>query len=215
MKLYHSPFSSNARKVRLAASMLGIPLELVGVDLGKGEQRTPGFLAINPMGRVPVLVDGDYVLPESAAIMIYLAETKPGNTLYPADPQQRAEVNRWLFWGANHWGPTFAALTFEKWLKKMLRLGEPDPAQVKRQEDTLRGLASVLDTHLASRAWVCGSTITLADLALAASLGAADRIQFPLMEFVAVEAWFEKVRALEAWKSTEAPALPTPPAGGR
>ncbi|HEX7438615.1 MAG TPA: glutathione S-transferase N-terminal domain-containing protein, partial [Caldimonas sp.] len=96
MKLYSSPISSNARKVRLAASMLGIPLELVNIDLGKGAQRTPEFLAINPMGRVPVLEDGDFVLTESAAIMAYLADAKPDSPLYPRDPKQRADVNRWL-----------------------------------------------------------------------------------------------------------------------
>jgi glutathione S-transferase len=209
MKLYYSPISSNARKVRLAASMLGLPIELVNIDLGKGAQRTPEFLAINPMGRVPVLEDGDFILTESAAIMAYLADTKPDSPLYPRDLKQRADVNRWLFWGANHWGPTFAALAFEKWIKKFMQLGEPDLVQVKRQEDALRGLATVLDAHLASREWVCGAAITIADLAIAASLGAADRVQFRMGDFVAMEAWFEKVQALEAWKSTEPPSLPT------
>ncbi|HEX7435145.1 MAG TPA: glutathione S-transferase family protein [Caldimonas sp.] len=209
MKLYSSPISSNARKVRLAASMLGIPLELVNIDLGKGAQRTPEFLAINPMGRVPVLEDGDFVLTESAAIMAYLADAKPDSPLYPRDLKQRANVNRWLFWGASHWGPAFAALAFEKWIKKFMQLGEPDLVQVKRQEDALRGLATVLDAHLASREWVCGPTITIADLAIAASLGAAERVQFRVADFVAMEVWFEKVKALEAWKSTEPPSLPT------
>jgi glutathione S-transferase len=66
MKLYSSPFSSNARKVRLAAALLGISLELMDVNLGQGAQRKPEFLALNPMGRVPVLEDGAFVLAESA-----------------------------------------------------------------------------------------------------------------------------------------------------
>ena len=206
MKLYSSPFSSNARKVRLAAAMLGIPLELVDINLGQGAQRRPEFLAINPMGRVPVLADGDFVLAESAAIMAYLADTKPGNSLYPAGLKERADVNRWLFWGANHWGPAFAALAFENWLKKLLQLGEPDTAQVKRQDDALRGLATVLNEHLASREWVSGSSITIADLAIATSLGNAERAGFPVRSYPAVQAWFERVQALDAWKSTEPPA---------
>lgn len=208
MKLYSSPFSSNARKVRLAAALLDIPLELVEVNLGQGAQRKPEFLAINPMGRVPVLDDGGFVLAESAAIMAYLADTRPGNSLYPAEPKQRADVNRWLFWGANHWGPAFAALAFENWLKKLLQLGAPDPAQVKRQDDTLRGLAAVLDAHLASRDWVSGSSLTIADLAIATSLGNADRAKFAVRSFPSVQSWFERVQALDAWKSTEPPALP-------
>ena len=208
MKLYSSPFSSNARKVRLAAALLDIPLELIEVNLGQGAQRKPEFLALNPMGRVPLLDDDGFVLAESAAIMAYLADQKPGNTLYPADPKQRADVNRWLFWGANHWAPAFAALAFENWLKALLKLGAPDPAQVKRQEDSLRSLATVLDAHLGSREWVSGSSITIADLAIATSLGNADRAKFPVRSFPAVQRWFERVQALEAWKSTAPPDLP-------
>jgi glutathione S-transferase len=205
MKLYSSPFSSNARKVRLAAALLGISLELMDVNLGQGAQRKPEFLALNPMGRVPVLEDGAFVLAESAAIMAYLADTKPGNSLYPVDLRQRADVNRWLFWGASHWGPAFAALAFENWLKNLLQLGEPDAAQVKRQEDTLRGLARVLDAHLASREWISGSSITIADLAIATSLGNADRAKFPLRSYPAIQAWFDHLQALDAWKATEPP----------
>jgi glutathione S-transferase len=208
MKLYSSPFSSNARKVRMAASMLGIPLDLVEVDLVKGAQRAPQFLAINPMGRVPVLEDGDFVLTESAAIMAYLADSKPGNALYPAERKARADVNRWLFWTGNHWGPAFGALAFENWLKKMMQLGEPDPAQVKRQADALHGFATVLDRHLASQTWVSGPATTIADLAIAASLGNAGRARFAVESFANLEAWFKRMQALEAWKATEPPAMP-------
>ncbi len=210
MKLYSSPFSSNARKVRLAAALLDMPLELVDVNLGQGAQRKPEFLAINPMGRVPVLDDDGFVLAESAAIMAYLADKKPGNTLYPAELKQRADVNRWLFWGASHWGPAFGALTFENWLKGLLKLGAPDPVQVKRQDETLRGLAAVFDKHLSSRDWVSGSSITIADLAIAAPLGIADRAKFPVRSFPAVQGWFERVQTLDAWRSTEPPAIPPP-----
>ncbi|MGB9430409.1 MAG: glutathione S-transferase family protein [Gammaproteobacteria bacterium] len=117
MKPYYSPLSANSHKVRIAAALLDIPLELQNVELPKGEQRAPDYLAINPMGKVPMLVDGDFVLPESAAITIYLAESKPGNMLYPAERRARAEVNRWLFWAASHWAPAIGALAFEKVLK--------------------------------------------------------------------------------------------------
>ena len=74
MKLYDFAFSTNCRKVRALAYELGIPLEFVSVDLPKGAQRTPAFLAVNPNGRVPVLVDGDLRLTESQAILAYLGE---------------------------------------------------------------------------------------------------------------------------------------------
>lgn len=133
---------------------------------------------------------------------------KPSNTLYPADLRQRANVNRWLFWGASHWGPALAALTFENWLKALLKLGEPDRVQVRRQDEALRSLAAVLDQHLSSRDWVCGASITIADLAIAAPLGIAERAKFSVRAFPAVQRWFERVQALDAWKSTAPPVLP-------
>ena len=208
MKLYSSPFSANARKVRLAAAILEIPLDVVDVDLARGAQRAPEFLAVNPMGRVPVLEDGDFVLTESAAIMAYLADTKPGHPLYPLGAKARADVNRWLFWSDNHWGPAIGALTFEHWLKPMRRLGDPDPVQLKRQGDALHGFASVLDGHLASREWVSGPTMTLADLAIASSLGNAGRAKFSPEPFGHVVKWFRRIQALEPWKATEPPTIP-------
>ena len=208
MKLSSSPFSSNARKVRLAASTLEISLEVVDVDLAHGAQRAPEFLAINPMGRVPVLVDGDFVLTESAAIMAYLADTKPGHALYPLGSKARADVNRWLFWSDNHWGPAIGALTFENWLKPLRRLGDPDPAQLKRQGDALHGYASVLDGHLASREWISGPTMTIADLGIASALGNAGRAKFSPEPFAHLTTWFRRIQALEPWKATEPPSIP-------
>jgi glutathione S-transferase len=188
--------------------MLGIPLDLVEVDISKGAQRRAEFLAINPMGRVPVLEDGDFILTESAAIMAYLADSKPGNSLYPAGLRERAQVNRWLFWAANHWSPVAAALAFENMIKRFLKLGEPEPIQVNRQEEALRGLATVLDVHLASRAWVCGTTTTIADLAIAPALAMPVLAKLPVQSFAHVQAWFTRVQALEAWTATEMSALP-------
>ena len=206
MKLYYSPLSSNSLKVRMAAALLDIPLELQNVELPKGEQRLPEYLAINPMGKVPVLVDGDFVLPESAAIMVYLAESKPGNTLYPAERRARAEVNRWLFWAASHWGPAIGALAFEKVLKPRFFHGEPDPAQVKRQEDFITGFAKVLDQHLAKHKYVAGNTLTIADVTIAAAF--ASPVQLPIETWPHVSSWFECIRALPAWQTAQPPKMP-------
>jgi glutathione S-transferase len=208
MKLYHSPQSSNARKIRIAAALLDIPLDLELVEIHKGAQRRPEFLALNPMGKVPVLVDGDLILTESAAILIYLAESKPGATLYPTEPRVRAEVHRWLFWGASHFSPALAALAWETKLKKMYRLGEPEPAQVKRQTEQIQALGKVLDTHLTAREWIAGPNLTLADIGVGTTFfGAAPG--GPLAPFGHIQAWFGRLRALEAWKATESPSLPT------
>ncbi|HUJ73871.1 MAG TPA: glutathione S-transferase family protein [bacterium] len=209
MNLYTFVMSPNARKARMAALLLGTSMELVTVDLAKGEQRKPEFLKINPNGRVPVLEDEGLVLWESNAIMAYLADKKPGNTLYPSELRARADVNRWMFWAASHWSPAFGALNFENSLKRLFNLGDPDPAQVKRQEDFLRTFAAVLDGHLAGgRQWLCGPALTLADIAVGVPLMMTARAKAPVQSYANLQAWFGRVQALDAWKQTEPPPLP-------
>ena len=104
MKLYAFAFSSNCRKVRAVAYELDIPLESVHVDLVNGASRTPGFLALNPNGRVPVLEDDGFVLYESTAIMRYLSAQK-GDALVPTTLRGRADVDRWLAWQLAHLAP--------------------------------------------------------------------------------------------------------------
>ena len=105
MKLYNANLSPNALRVRAVVNELGIALEVIDVDLRSGGNRTKEFLALNPNGKVPVLVDGDFVLWESRAINAYLATMKPESGLYPADARKRAMVDQWSYWQAVHLGP--------------------------------------------------------------------------------------------------------------
>jgi glutathione S-transferase len=94
MRLFHSPLSSNARRVLITLHHLGLAVEMINVDLlDQGDRRR--LAELNPNGKVPVLQDGDFVLWESCAIMQYLADLTPHQTLYPQDPRARADVNRW------------------------------------------------------------------------------------------------------------------------
>ncbi len=131
MKLYGFPLSPNTRKVIAVTKHLGLPLELQVVDLGKGEQRRPEFMKLNPNAKTPVLVDGDFVLWESTAIMEYLASKKPGNSLWSNDARQRADISRWLCWTIAHWGPACGIFLWENMIKKMLNMGEPDAARLR------------------------------------------------------------------------------------
>ncbi|MDE1952080.1 MAG: glutathione S-transferase family protein [Betaproteobacteria bacterium] len=203
MRLYHHPMSSNARRAVLAAVHLHAPVELVRVDLFKGEHMAPGFVQINPNHKVPVLDDDGFVLWESHAIMQYLADKTPGQTLYPKALRARADVNRWLFWCAAHLMPAVGALNWENHIKGMLGLGAPDAAIVARGEEQLRELGAVLDAHLAQRAWISGDALTLADFSIAAPLADSARARLPVGDLQHVQRWFAAVRALEAWTSTE------------
>jgi glutathione S-transferase len=206
MRLYHHPMSSNARRAVMTAVHLGAPVDLVVVDLAKGEQRKPDFLKSNPNGKVPVLEDDGFVLWESRAIMQYLADKTPGQTLLPSDARGRADVNRWLFWCAAHMAPANTVLVYERFVKAVTGRGPEDPVEVARGEALVAQYAPVLDTHLADKTWVSQDRLTLADFSLAASFALAGPARLPIADYANLRAWLGRVRELEAWKRTEPPA---------
>lgn len=201
--LYSNPFSASARRVLLTASHLGSELDIVTLTNLMDPPQREALLKINPNGKIPVLVDGDFVLWESGAIMHYLCEQQPDQTLYPAALKARCDVNRWMFWGAQHWSPAIGVLGFEYWVKAFLNLGEPDPREVARGEREFGRVAAVLDAHLKDRDWVSGDTVTLADFALAPSLNNWPQIHLPLAGYANILAWLDRVQALPAWKHTQ------------
>lgn len=202
MKLYLNVLSPNVRRVRLAVAALGLDVEEKVVDFTKGEHKSAEFLALNPNGAVPMLVDGDFVLTESRAMMQYLASKKPESGLLPRDEAQRADVTRWQFWDASHFSPNAASVAFEKVFKPMMGLGDPNQAKIDEGLAGFRRFAAVLDKRLAGKSYVVGNALTLADLTLASSLMYAKQSELPVSEFPNVEAWFGRVTALEAWKKT-------------
>ena len=202
MKLYHNPLSPNVRRVRLTAAVLGIELEEKRLDFAKGEHKNPEYLALNANGAVPTLVDGDYVLTESRAIMQYLASKKPESGLLPRDEAARADVSRWQFWDAAHFSPNLAAVVFEKLLKGMMGMGDPDARKIEDGLTNFRRFGAVLNKRLEGRQFVVGNALTLADLTLASSLMYAKQAEIPLAEVPNVQAWFGRISDLDGWKKT-------------
>lgn len=203
MQLYYSPISSNSRRVLLAADHLGIALDLVDIDLLSQEDRRR-LQEVNPNAKVPVLVDDGFVLPESCAIMQYLADGKPGQTLYPTDPLARADVNRWMFWACQHFSQPISQIAWENVWKKMVNGKDADLSVLAHGADNLARAATVLDRHLASHAWLVGERVTLADYAVAAPLIVSERARLPLEDYPHLLAWYARVQALPAWRNTEA-----------
>jgi glutathione S-transferase len=200
IKLYGFPPSPNTWKVRAVAAQLGIPLDLEFVDLTK--PRSADYLAINPTGRTPTLVDSDFVLWESNAIMQYLAN-RSANTLWPNDARARADIMRWQSWQLAHWGKEACEpLTFQRLVKKIVNLGPPDEAIVAKGTEAFHREARVLDTHLAKRSYLVGDAVTLADLAVAASMAYAKEAEMPITPYAHLRDWFTRVTALPAWRDT-------------
>jgi glutathione S-transferase len=202
VKLYHNPLSPNVRRVRLAAAVLGIELEEKQLDFSKGEHKSPEYVALNPNGAVPTLVDGDFVLTESRAIMQYLASKKPESGLLPKDEQGRADVTRWQFWDSSHFSPQLGTLGFEKVFKPMMGLGEPDPAKIQDALTNFRRFAAVLEKRLQGKDYIVGNQLTIADLTLASSLMYAKQADAPLAEFPNLQSWFNRITELDGWRKT-------------
>lgn len=202
MKLYLNKLSPNVRRVRITAAVLGLDLEEKALDFTKGEHKAPEYLALNPNGAIPTLVDGDFVLTESRAIMQYLAAQKPEAGLLGRDERARADVTRWQFWDSSHFSPALGTLTFQRFLKPMFGMGEPDAAKIAEALEGIKRFGAVLDQRLAGKTYVVGDALTLADLTIASSLMYAKQTDVPLGEHPNVQAWFGRITELDAWKKT-------------
>ena len=203
MRLYYNPFSSSARRAVMTAQQLGAPVELVLVKNMHDPVERAQLVELNPNAKIPVLVHGDFVLWESNAIMQYIADQVPGQTLYPSGLRERADVNRWLFWSAQHWAPALGVLTWENWMKGLFGMGERDATAAARGERELAQFAGVLDAHLRGREWISGPGLTLADYALAVSLMRVKEASISLASYPNIVAWFDRVQALDVWQRTQ------------
>ncbi len=197
MKLYWFD-TVNPRKACAVAKYLQAPVDYVHVDLGRGEHRKPDYLALNPNGKVPTLVDGTRTIWEADAIMCHLA-ARANSDLWPQDHRQ-IEVIRWLSWDLAHFYKAGGSLYFEHVIKPRFGLGDTDPAAVKQATNEWRRFAAILDGHLRDRRWLVGDGITVADFAVAAFLPYAERSHIPLDEFASVRRWHDRLNELDAWR---------------
>jgi len=202
MKLYYFP-SPNPQKVRFALLELGLDCEVVPVDLTRGEQHKPEFVALNPVARVPVLTDGDLALSESHAILAYLGE-KTGK-MWPSSAGGRADALRWLFFLSGHISPPATDLAFNRLAVKLL--GAPaDEDAIARGEKALPGVIRILEGHLAKHKWMTGPDFSLVECAYGPVLNVIEKAGFSFAEFPRVQAYLDAIRARIAWKTT--PKLP-------
>ncbi|WP_448164728.1 glutathione S-transferase family protein [Burkholderia cepacia] len=159
MKLYGFA-GTRTQRALWGLKELDADFEFVSVNLLQGEHKRPEFLRLNPAGKVPVLVDGDLVIPESAAIVLHLADKYPGKALLPVDPALRAQAYRWVM---------FAVTELEQPLWRITRhsfLYPPEkrsPADIELAREDFRTMAAILDKHLEGREFIVGDTLTVAD----------------------------------------------------
>ncbi|MDH3315296.1 MAG: glutathione S-transferase family protein [Gammaproteobacteria bacterium] len=195
IKLYDSPLSGNAYKVRLYLSLLNIEYEKVAVDLRAGDNRKPDFLARNPRGQIPVLEDGDTVVWDSQAILVYLGRRYGGEEWLPLDAAPMAEVTQWLAVSENE---LLFGLARARAVKKFGRDFDLNACQ----QYGIGGL-KVMDAHLTDRHWLATGRPTIADVACFPYIALAPEGDVSLHERPNVLSWIRRMQSLPGYIGME------------
>jgi glutathione S-transferase len=188
MKLYNVSYSGNSYKVRLLLAHLGVPCEIVEVDILKGQSRTAEFLRINPNGRTPVLDDNGFILAESNAILAYLAR---GTKYLPDERKAFGLIFQWLFFEQYSHEPYIATSRF--WLQHKPDSPERTALLASKRDGGWAAL-KVMEDHLAKNDFFVGD-YSIADIALFAYTDVAHEAGFPLDDLPKTRGWIERVKA--------------------
>lgn len=187
-KLYGHPLSGNAHKVRLLLAFAKLEYEEVFVDVVAGEHKSAAYLAVNPLGQVPTLVDGDVTMRDSQAILVYLARKYAGESWLPSDPAEMGAIVQWLSFAANevHNGPHLARLHF------LLNV----PLDLANAQAGAHAALKVLNDRLSTRQWLELGRPTIADLACYPYIGLVEQGKVSLADYPHVRAWIARIEAI-------------------
>ncbi|KQI68057.1 glutathione S-transferase [Loktanella sp. 3ANDIMAR09] len=195
IKLHCFGESGNAYKAALTLTLAEVEWEPVFVDFFKGGSRTPEFRALNVMGEVPVMVDGDMVLTQSAVIQDYI--TSKTSKLGAKSADQRREILRWMFFDNHKVSGIAGPLRFNmNFLPADKRSRDVNDYLLMRLNSALK----VMDTHLNGRDWLASDVLTIADIACAGYLYYEEPFGFDRTAFPNVDAWLDRLAATDGWK---------------
>lgn len=195
MKLYCFGESGNSYKAALTLELAGVGWEPVFVDFFKGEARSPEYLAINPMGEVPLLVNGDITLSQSGAIQDYIAELTGRFGGKTSD--ERREILRWVFWD-NHKLSSQAGMT--RFLMNFLPEDKRPAEVIAFMQGRLKGVYATLNTALEGRNWLVGDEITNADISCCGYLYYPEPFGFERKDYPNIDAWLDRIADQPGWK---------------
>jgi len=170
LELYAFPLSGNSRKAALTLEEVGAEYQYRQIDLMQGEQKQSAYLQINPNGKVPVLRDGELLLWESSAIMLYLAEKFPAAGLIPTDLDKRGQLYQWLVWQPGTFNPPVSALNGQLMFTPA---DQQDPQAIQELRETIRQNTEIIGARLGDQPFLLGG-FSLADIVMLPHLSAAD-----------------------------------------
>lgn len=202
MDFYYGRFSGNSARVAFALNEIGATYEKRVLDTRERENQSVDYLSVNPMGKIPALVDGSFKLWESNAINLYLAEKFPGTKLIPPSLEGRASVQRWLFFQAAHVTPACISVfrstnarVQEFWKSKT------DERALESGRKELARYLPVLESALEVHPWL-EKSFSLADIAYAPHLFLVAEGGFDFAPYPRIRAWLDRMTSRPAWKKT-------------
>ena len=192
MKLYDYPRSGHAHRIRLFLSIIGEPYESVNVDMRKGEHKDPEYRKLSPLGQVPTFVDGDTVISDSTAALVYLAIKHGDEKWLPRDAEGAARVQRWLSAAAGelYRGPVLA--------RAGRQFGRP--VDLERADGECKRLFKWMQQELADRTWLAADHATIADIAMYTYVRVVDEGDIDLGPYPAILRWLTDVEKLDGFE---------------
>lgn len=205
LKLYYHPASTSSLPVLMFLAEAKVPYEGVLVDIMTGAQREPAFLALNPRGLVPVLVDDDFVLTESSAILKYLAD-KVESPTYPRDPRKRARINERMDWINTDVAREMGYhMIYPQLLPHHAREAGVQESTVAWGKSKCEQYLAVLDASgIGDRRFLCGDELSIADFLAAEHFNLATHIGSSYAKYPNIARWLDTMRALPSWKAVHA-----------
>ncbi|MBD8575751.1 glutathione S-transferase [Pseudomonas syringae] len=198
LKIWGRQNSTNVRKALWVAEELGVPYESLNAGGEFGLVDTPQYRAMNPNGRVPMIEDGTFILWESNAIVRYLAAVHgAGSGLYPADPQARAQADKWMDWASSTLAGPFRPVF---WGLVRTPVEQQDKAAIAQGVQTLNELWTIVDAALAQQPYLSGDELGMGDIPLGCFAYAWFEMPITRADLPHLQAWYERLTARAAYR---------------
>ncbi len=198
LKFYHNPLSPNSRRVWITLLEKELPFELIQLDLD-GDQFKPEFMAISPFHHIPALVDDDFSMVESQAILDYLEARYPDRALLPNDPKALGIVQMVRMTTINELAPAMSPM-----VSQMFGLGAPEAEKLEQSKQKLAVVLQFFDRLLDNNAYFGGEQLSLADITAGVSIPWLPKLGMSIDEYQNVKAWSDRLQSRPSWQTTQA-----------